>query len=48
MVAMKYPSDVRRLIGCLQKVVAYADLEGGKVTCELANRVLMELTVEAA
>ena len=48
MVAIKYPSDVRRLIGCLQKVVAYADLEGGKVTCELANRILMELAVEAA
>ena len=48
MVAMKYPSDVRRLIGCMQKVLAYADLKGGKVTCELANRVLMELAVEAA
>ncbi len=48
MVAMKYPSDVRRLIGCVQKVVAYADLKGGKVTCELANQVLMESAIEAA
>jgi len=48
MVAMKYPSDVRRLIGCVQKVVSYAELKGVKVTCELANQVLMESAVEAA
>ena len=28
-------------------VVAYADLKGGKVTCELANQVLMESAIEA-
>ena len=48
MIAMKYPNDVRRLIGCLQKVLAYAELEKGKVTCELANKVLTELGINDA
>ncbi len=48
MVAMQYPKDVRRLIGCLQKVMSHAELKGTKVTCELANGILMASAVEAA
>lgn len=48
MVATTHPNDVRRLIGCLQKIVACAELQGDKVTCELANRILIEAAVEAA
>lgn len=48
MVAATHPNDVRRLIGCLQKILAYAELKGGGVSCELANQVLIEAAVEAA
>lgn len=48
MVATTHPNDVRRLIGCLQKILAYAELKGDKVTCELTNQILIEAAVEAA
>lgn len=48
MVAMKYAHDVRRLIGCLQKIMAYAQLEKGEVTCELASKILSELGITDA
>ncbi len=48
MVAATHPNDVRRLIGCLQKILAYAELKGDRVSCELANQILIEAAVEAA
>ena len=42
MLAMKHPKDVRRLLGCLHRVISCAQLKGYNVTCELASNVLSE------
>lgn len=48
MIAMRYPNDVRRLIGSLRKVVARAKLDGGTVTAALASEILSASGSEAA
>ncbi len=48
MLAMRYPSDVRRLIGALRKVAARAKLQGGAMTAALAGEVLADGGAEAA
>jgi chromosomal replication initiator protein DnaA len=48
MLAMRYPADVRRLIGALRKVAARAKLQGGSITAALAGEILAESNAEAA
>lgn len=48
MLAMRYPADVRRLIGALRKVAARAKLQGGSITAALAGEILAENGAEAA
>lgn len=48
MIAMRYPADVRRLIGALRKVAARAKLQGESITAALAGEILAESTAEAA
>jgi len=48
MIAMRFPNDVRRLIGSLRKVAARAKLQGGSMTAALAGEVLAESGAEAA
>jgi chromosomal replication initiator protein DnaA len=48
MLSMRFPSDVRRLIGALRKVAARAKLQGGPITAALAGEVLAESGAEAA
>lgn len=48
MIAMRYPADVRRLIGALRKVAARAKLQGGSITAALAGEILAESNAEAA
>lgn len=48
MLAMRYPDDVRRLIGALRKVAARAKLQGGSITASLAGEILAESGAEAA
>jgi len=49
LIAMRVPSDNRKMIGALRKVTAYAELVGEAVSCEMANEILNHLgAVEAA
>lgn len=48
MIAMRFPNDVRRLIGALRKVAARAKLQGGSMTAALAGEILAESGAEAA
>ncbi len=48
MIAMRFPNDVRRLIGALRKVAARAKLQKGSITAALAGEVLAEGGAEAA
>ncbi len=48
MIAMRFPNDVRRLIGALRKVAARAKLQGGSMTAALAGEILAEGGAEAA
>lgn len=45
LVAARIDSDVRKLTGCLQKIVAFAKLKSQDITCEMASDILAELDV---
>lgn len=48
LIATRVPNDVRKMIGALQKVIAYAELMKVGVSCEMANDVLSHLGNEEA
>lgn len=48
LIAMRVPNDIRKMIGALHNVVAYAELVGKAITCEMANEILSHLVVEEA
>lgn len=48
LIAMRVPNDVRKMMGALRKVVAFAKLVGHEVNCDLAGEILSHLGVEAA
>ena len=47
-IAMRVTGDVRKMIGALRKVVAYAEQVGEEVTCEMATEILSHLGIEEA
>jgi len=47
-IAMRVTHDVRKMIGALRKVVAYAEQVGEEVTCEMATEILSHLGIEEA
>ena len=47
-IAMRVKNDVRKMTGALRKVVAYAELVQGEVTCEMAEEILQHLGSEDA
>lgn len=48
LVAMKASKDVRKMSGSLRKIMAYAELTGQEITCELASEILSHLAEEQA
>ncbi len=48
LIAMRVPNDIRKMIGALRNVVAYAGLVGKGITCEMANEILSHLATEEA
>jgi len=48
LIAMRVPNDVRKMIGALRKVLAYAELAGETISCELAHDILGHLGIEEA
>jgi chromosomal replication initiator protein DnaA len=48
LIAMRVPGDIRKMLGALKSVMAYAELIGGGVSCEKAGEILTHLGVEAA
>ena len=48
LIAMRVADDVRKLTGCLRKIIAYAQLGGKELTVEMAEEILSHLSVEAA
>ncbi len=48
LVAMRVPHDVRKMTGSLRKIVAFAELVGQDITCDLANEILSHLDVDEA
>jgi chromosomal replication initiator protein DnaA len=49
LIAARIPSDVRKLVGALHKVVAFTKLVGEDITAEVANEILNDLgAIEAA
>lgn len=48
LIAMRVPGDIRKMLGALKSVMAYAELMGGGVSCEKAGEILTHLGVEAA
>jgi chromosomal replication initiator protein len=48
LIAMRVPNDVRKMIGALRKVTAFAALTEEPLTCELANEILSHLGIEEA
>jgi chromosomal replication initiator protein DnaA len=48
LIATRVPNDIRKMSGCLRKVVAFAKLMDRELTCDLAGEILKHLGVEAA
>ena len=48
LIATRVTNDVRKMNGSLRKIVAYAELVGANVTCEMATEILSHLGVEEA
>jgi chromosomal replication initiator protein DnaA len=48
LIAMRVPDDIRKMTGSLRKVIAYANLVGQEMSCEMANEILSHLGIEAA
>ena len=46
LIATRVPHDVRKMIGSLRKVMAYAELEDEALDCETANEILDHLGIE--
>ncbi len=48
LIAMRVPNDVRKMMGSLKKIIAFAKLVGQNITCEMADEILSHLGVAAA
>ncbi len=48
LVAMRVPNDVRKMTGSLRKIIAFANLVGQEMSCEMADEILSHLGVEEA
>lgn len=48
LIAMRVSHDVRKMTGCLRKVIAFARLVGQEMNCELADEILSHLGAEEA
>lgn len=48
LIAMRVADDVRKMCGSLRKVIAFAQLGGGELNCELAEQILSHLGSEVA
>ena len=48
LLAMRVPNDVRKMMGALRKIIAFANLVGQEMSCELADEILSHLGVEEA
>lgn len=48
LIAMRVPDDIRKMTGSLRKVIAFAQLVGQEMTCEMADEILSHLGIEAA
>jgi chromosomal replication initiator protein DnaA len=48
LIAMRVPNDVRKMIGALKKIIAYAELANEPISCETANEILVHLGIEEA
>ncbi|MCX5757391.1 MAG: DnaA/Hda family protein, partial [Candidatus Hydrogenedentes bacterium] len=48
LVATRVTHDMRKMIGALRKILAYANLLEGKVSCETANDILLQLGIDEA
>lgn len=46
--ATRVPNDVRKMIGALRKVIAYAQMVNADVSCEMASDILSHLSSEDA
>ena len=47
-IAMRVKKDIRKMTGALRKIVAYAELVGNEITCEMAEEILHHLGTEEA
>ena len=48
LIAMRVPNDVRKMIGALRKIIAYAQLVSEPISSEMANEILCHLGIEEA
>ena len=48
LIAMRVPNDVRKMLGALTKIIAYAQLVGEPISSEMANEILCHLGIEEA
>ena len=48
LVATRVTHDMRKMIGALRKIMAYAHLLEGQVSCETANDILLQLGIDEA
>lgn len=48
LIAMRAPNDIRKMVGALRKITAYASLVEQSLTCELADEILSHLGAEQA
>jgi len=48
LISMRVPNDVRKMIGALRKVIAYAELVNEPISSEMANDILAHLGIEEA
>jgi chromosomal replication initiator protein DnaA len=48
LIAMRVPNDIRKMTGSLRKIVAFAQLVGQDLSCEMADEILSHLGAVAA
>ncbi|HNY87235.1 MAG TPA: chromosomal replication initiator protein DnaA, partial [Candidatus Hydrogenedentes bacterium] len=48
LIAMRVPGDVRKMIGALRKITAFARLIGKEISVEMAQEILSHLGAEEA
>lgn len=48
LIAMRVTNDVRKMMGSLRKIIAYARLVGQEMSCEMADEILNHLGIEQA